>query len=151
MTSKTETAPRLVIRRKFAAPRERVFAAWTKPEQMRQWAGPGEIKAGDVEADLRSGGAYRIAMLLPDGDTYVVRGTYREVRAPEFLSYTWKWEEDKPEDEVETLVSVEFNDLGGAETEVVLTHEQFASEESRDNHEKGWNGAFEKLEKVVTA
>jgi len=148
MTSKTEAAPRLVIRRKFAVPRERVFAAWTQPEQMRQWAGPGEIRAGEVEADVRPGGKYRIAMLLPDGDTYVVRGVYREVRAPEFLSYTWKWEEDKPEDEVETLVSIAFNDLG-KETELVLTHEQFASAESRDNHEHGWAGALDKLEKML--
>lgn len=150
MTSKTEAPARLVIRRKLAAPRARVYAAWTQPEQMKKWAGPGEVNASEVEADVRTGGAYRIAMLLPDGDHYIVRGLYREVRPPELLSYTWKWEEDSPEQEVETLVTVEFHDLGN-ETEVVLTHEQLASQESRDNHERGWNGALDKLEKLVAA
>jgi uncharacterized protein YndB with AHSA1/START domain len=47
-------------------------------------------------------------------------------------------------------VTVEFHDLGD-QTELVLTHEQLASAESRDNHEGGWNGALDKLARYVTA
>jgi len=32
---------------------------------------------------------------------------------------------------------------------LTLTHEQFADEESRDRHQHGWNGALDKLEKLV--
>ncbi|MGZ3517114.1 MAG: SRPBCC family protein [Vulcanimicrobiaceae bacterium] len=142
--TKTKTPPRLVIRRKLAAPRARVYAAWTKPEQMRNWAGPGDITAPEIESDLRVGGTYRIMMQKPDGERIAVRGVFREVREPKRLSYTWRWEEDSPDHEIDTLVTVEFRDLGD-ETELVLTHEQFASEESRDAHEGGWNGALDKL------
>jgi uncharacterized protein YndB with AHSA1/START domain len=146
--SDIKTSQRLVIRRKFAAPRERVWAAWTEPEQMRQWAGPGEITVPEVEQDARVGGAYRIVMLKPDGERWPVRGVFREVRKPERISYTWIWEEDSPELETETLVTVEFHDLGD-ETELVLTHEGFASDESRSGHQDGWNGALDKLGKFL--
>ena len=147
--SDTKTlAPSLVIRRTIAAPRAAVYAAWTQADQMRKWAGPGEITAAEVESDPRVGGKYRITMQKPDGERLVVRGVYRDVREPERISYTWAWEEDSPADETETLVTVEFHDRDG-KTDLVLTHEGFASDESRDGHNGGWNGALDKLEKHV--
>ena len=140
----TQAPARLVIRRTFDAPRPRVYQAWTRPEQMRRWMGPGDTKVPELESDVRVGGAYHIAMEMADGERLLVRGVYREVREPERLSYTWSWEEDKPEDEVETLVTVEFHDRG-SQTDVVLTHERLASEASRDNHERGWDSALDNL------
>ncbi len=87
--------------------------------------------------DVRPGGAYRITMPLVDGERMVVKGVYREVVARERLSMTWCWEEDDPADEHDTLLTLEFNDVN-AGTELVLTHEQFVSIESRDRHEYGW-------------
>lgn len=48
----------------------------------------------------------------------------------------------------ETLVTVEFRDLGGR-TEVVLTHEMLPSEKSRDEHHKGWNGCLDRLARFL--
>jgi uncharacterized protein YndB with AHSA1/START domain len=148
--TKTQAPPRLVIRRTLAAPRARVYAAWTEPEQMRKWAGPGEITVPELESDLRVGGAYRMVMQKPDGERLTVRGVYREVRPPERLSYTFRWEEDSPEEEIDTLLTVEFHDLG-EKTELVLTQEQFRNEESRDNHELGWKASFDNLARIVEA
>ena len=116
---------------------------------MRKWAGPGEVTAPEVEADLRVGGKYRITMLMPDGEKWYVGGVYREIQEPERIVYTWKWEEGAPEQEVETLITVEFNKLGNNETELVLTHEGFAGEESRNNHEGGWNQAVDQFARIV--
>ncbi|MFN2460466.1 MAG: SRPBCC domain-containing protein [Candidatus Velthaea sp.] len=140
----TRSVPRLVIRRTLPAPRSRVFAAWTQPEQMRRWAGPDDVTVPEVESDFRVGGAYRITMRKPDGEVLAVRGIFREIREPERLAYTWSWEEDRPEDEIETLITVEFNERG-QETELILTQEQFATVASRDNHQHGWNGALDNL------
>ena len=148
--TKTQAAPRLVIRRRFAAPRARVYAAWTQPEQMRQWAGPGSFTVPEMESDLRVGGAYRMTMQKPGGERMAVGGVYREVTEPERISYTWRWEEDSPAEEVDTLVTVEFRDLGD-ETELVLTHEQFASDESRANHEGGWDASLDNLAQFLAA
>jgi uncharacterized protein YndB with AHSA1/START domain len=133
----TPVAPALVLRRTYAAPRQRVFDAWTKPELAMKFLGTGDVTVPEVRMDVRTGGSYTIVMRMPDGELWNVRGTYREVRPPERLVMTWRWEEEKPEDEHDTLLTLEFNDLDGG-TELVLTHEQFASEDSRDRHQEGW-------------
>ena len=60
---------------------------------------------------------------------------------------TWRWQEDEPADEHDSLVTLEFNVLGG-ETEGVLTHAQLAGVESRDRHEGGWNAILDQLAEI---
>lgn len=140
--------PALVLRRTYAVPRQRVFDAWTNPELAATFLGPQDIAVPKIEMDVRPGGSYRIAMLRPDGETWYVGGTYRDVRPPERLSMTWRWEEDRPEDEYDTLLTLEFNELDGG-TELVLTHAQLASEESRAGHEQGWSAIMDQLGAVI--
>ncbi|HEX3467387.1 MAG TPA: SRPBCC domain-containing protein [Candidatus Elarobacter sp.] len=140
----TSTSPSLTLRHTYDAPRARVFEAWTKPEIAATFLGPAEVKATNITMDVREGGAYSITMLKPDGEELVASGTYREVLVPERLVMTWRWREDDPADEHETLLTLEFNEQG-AGTELVLTHAQFASEESRDNHSHGWGSILDKL------
>ena len=143
-TRTPETVPALVLRRTYNAPRQRVFDAWTKPELAVKFLGPGDVTVPEVEMDVRTGGTYRIVMLMPDGERMNVGGTYRDVRAPERLAMTWRWEEDDPADERDTLLTLEFNEVG-AGTELVLTHEQLASVESRDRHAHGWGQILDQL------
>ncbi|MEO7039794.1 MAG: SRPBCC domain-containing protein [Candidatus Elarobacter sp.] len=140
-------APALVLRRTYNVSRETLFSAWTKPESARLFLGPDDVTVPEIQMDVRVGGTYRIVMLLADGERLVVSGVYREVRRPERLSMTWRWEEDEPEQERDTLLSLDFNDVGGA-TELVLTHENFASAESRDRHEHGWTAIMAELQNV---
>ena len=83
-----EVVIRAVTKRRVAAPRERVFQAWTKAEHLQRWFFPslnGEA-VPHAEVDLRVGGRYRITMHTPDGGiTAVVGGTYHEVHPPEKL------------------------------------------------------------------
>lgn len=137
----------LRLRRTFDASPARVFRAWTTPEEMKQWKGPGELTTPVAEVDLRVRGKYRIHMRAPDGTLHRLVGEYRLVQPPEKLVYTWRWE-DQP-DFPETLVTVEFLDRG-ASTELVLTHEFFPTDEARQSHETGWTEALEKLAQVVT-
>lgn len=140
----TSTGERLVLRRKYPATRERVWKAWTDKSEFMAWGAPEGCSVPEFQADLRVGGAYRLTMLQPSGEKYVAKGTYREVTPPAKLSYTWTWEEDTPQEEHETLLTVEFIDLG-EETEVILTHENLRSVESRDNHKGGWTQFLNKL------
>ena len=136
----------LRLRRTFAARPERVFRAWTTPAEMKQWKAPGNMTTPVAEVDLRPGGKYRIHMRAPDGAEHHLIGVYRVVEPPRKLVYTWRWEHEP--DAPETLVTVEFLDRGGA-TDLVLTHELFPNEESRNKHESGWTGCFEKLAGLV--
>jgi uncharacterized protein YndB with AHSA1/START domain len=141
-----ETTLRLT--RTFAAPREKVFRAWTEPQALKKWWGPHGYETPSAEVDLRVGGRYRFGMRkLPDGEIFYLSGVYREVSPPERLVYTWLWERQDV-DFGETLVTVEFLDRGG-ETEVVLTHELFPNAEERDRHNQGWNSTLDRLGAVL--
>ena len=144
-TSNLTAEAALVIRRTFAVPRERVYDAWTKPEILRRWMAPGDMTIREVRFDAREGGKYRIVMVHPEGELYVVGGTIRELRPPERVSYTWQWEGDDglPEGN-ETVLTLDFHDRGES-TELVLTHTNFTNAESRERHEGGWTLSLEKL------
>ena len=70
--------PSLTIKRHFNAPPEKVFAAWTDPEKVKRWMGPGEVKVLATEGDSRKGGRYGWLMQAPDGEHHDVSGVYRE-------------------------------------------------------------------------
>ena len=142
-----DAATTLAIRRTFPAPRERVCRAWTDPTELMRWWGPKGYETPSAEVDLRAGGRYRLAMRkLPDGEVFHLTGVYQEVRPPERLVYTWRWE---AEPELgETLVTVEFLDRGTF-TEVALTHERFPSDAIRDRHGEGWSSCLDRLAEVV--
>jgi uncharacterized protein YndB with AHSA1/START domain len=137
--------PSLTLKRQLKAPPAKVFAAWTDPEKMKRWMGPGEIKTMRAESDPRVGGRYRFVMQAPNGEEYDVGGVYREVVTNEKLVFTWAW---KSAPERESLVTLLLKPDGDG-TLLTLTHEQFADEESRDGHEQGWNSALDKLEKFI--
>lgn len=143
----TATKPSLTIKRRFNAPPEKVFAAWTDPEKVKRWMGPGEVKVLSAENDLRSGGRYRWLMKSPDGQEHDVGGVYREFIPNEKLVFTWAW---KSTPERDSLVTVTFRSDGNG-TVMTLTHEQFFDEEARDRHQNGWNGAMDKLDKYLSA
>ena len=156
MTMQTAENLRLEIKRLIKAPRERVFEAWTNAEQLKKWFGPDEdIVVSQTKVDLRAGGKYRIQMKKTDGEFHTATGTYREVKPPERLVFTWAWEKDGSEPDfgevepTEMLVTLEFLPRG-QQTELVFMQENFASVESRDRHEHGWGGCFDKLAKLFS-
>ena len=141
----------------FAASRELVFQAWTDPKQFHQWFGAAACDGAalqSVKMDARVGGKYRLQVRKDDGEFYTTVGTYREVKAPERLVFTWQFEKDGSGDafgEVEPpemLVTVEFK-ARGRQTELVLTHEKFAAVQSRDRHHDGWTRCLDSLGKFV--
>lgn len=143
MSEGTGGAPVLRTARIIPAPRERVFRAWTDPEQLRRWWGPGRFTTPHAEVDLRPGGGYVLVMQPPDGTPMRLAGTYREVRPPERLVYTWRWEGGFPESG-ETLVEVNFRDRGD-QTEVIVVHRGFPEGSPRDPYRLGWEGGLDKL------
>ncbi len=151
MAKGTQTAPiTLRLRRTVPAPRERVFQAWTRPEKAGRWLCrvTQQHCTRILEWDVRPGGHYRLEVSQDDGNLHFLRGTYQEVNAPKKLAFTWSWEEDPGFGE--TLVTVEFL-RRGTFTEVVLTHEGFLDARQCENHKKGWNGCFDRLEEGLTA
>jgi uncharacterized protein YndB with AHSA1/START domain len=147
----------LQIHRIFAAPREKVFAAWTQPEQLEKWMCR-DVAAHVVihhQQDIRTGGHYLLEVRDPGkGETYWGKGDYLEVTSPEKIRFTWSWTKDRPDGEnlhpgaPETEVRVEFLERGTS-TEVILTHTGFADAKQRQEHDRGWNGCVDILAGIV--
>lgn len=133
----------LRLERTFDAPAQDVFDAWTNPEVLRRWWGPGPTWRTPVaEVDLRVGGRYRLSMEDPDvGTLLTVTGEYREVRRPERLVYSWSWVQDGQAGHESTVI-VEFVERD-ERTFVQLEHSGLESPQSRERHEQGWAACLE--------
>lgn len=74
-----EKYPLVDITRKFNAPVERVWQAWTTPQIMKEWWGPENYSCPEAKMDVRKGGQAILAMKGPDGKVQYSSGTYEEV------------------------------------------------------------------------
>jgi len=146
---KTQENVRLEIKRFINAPRNRVYAAWTDVEQLKQWFGPEKVRTRDIIADARVGGKYQWDLVDPEGEEMTVFGEYRELVPGRKIVFTWKFEDDEDWKNHTSVVTVELSDHDGG-TELRLIHEQLPREQSRNGHNDGWNSALDKLEKFVS-
>jgi uncharacterized protein YndB with AHSA1/START domain len=128
----------LVVRRRIAATPARLFDAWTRAVELREWWGPLNVKCVAAEVDLRVGGAYRIANQLPDGAILWITGEFLTIERPHRLEYTWR--AGSPDAPLER-VTVQFVPAG-AQTEVIVTHARVPDEPTRTRHEQGWHGCL---------
>jgi len=69
----------LVMERVVDVQPERVWAAWTQPEQLKKWFTPAPWATVDAEIDLRPGGIFRTVMRSPEGQEFPNIGCYLEV------------------------------------------------------------------------
>jgi uncharacterized protein YndB with AHSA1/START domain len=142
----------LRLKRTFAVPRERVFAAFAHQEQMDRWmcrdAADHVIKY--LKFDFRVGGGFEMEIRTPKHGIYLMHVTYREIIAPSKIVFSWGHEHAGADgkrvgDTLEgTLVTFEFHDRAGS-TELVLTHELLPSDDEYRSHEQGWKGCLDKL------
>jgi len=146
----------LKVKRTIQAPREKVFAAWTEQAQLENWMCRNATNDPRYVAfDMRPGGTNKMEIRISDGSVYHQRTTFREIKPPERLVFTWGWDKfsvsgQKLESQDDTLVTVTFYEQGNA-TELVLKHEFFQSAEMCERHERGWNACFDLLTKALAA
>ena len=145
----------ILITREFDAPRHLVFEAWTTPELVKRWwnAKRGEMTV--CEIDLRVGGAWRYAMVTPDGTEVAFHGEYREIVPNERIVSTEVYEgapAGTPEEG--TLNTATFAEQDGRTTLTVLV--QAPSKTVRDaivdsGMEAGMQDAMDLLEEVAVS
>jgi uncharacterized protein YndB with AHSA1/START domain len=110
----------IVLCRVIAAPRERVFAAWTDPKQVVQWFAPAGFKIETLEIDIREGGRWRFVYVGPDGTRYDNRKVYTRIDPPKLIEI--EHGSDKDNDPARFRVIVTFDEQSDGKT--VLTMRQ---------------------------
>ena len=143
--SEAARGPSLTLRRVLPAPPERVFRAWTEPEDVRRWMSPHGPSVAEAEIDLRVGGQFRIVM-AGAGMTLEHTGEYHEIDPPRRLVFSWQ---SPYVGEGGSMVTVEL-EPHGAGTQLVLTHQQLPPAQV-ERHEGGWSQLFERLEAHLQA
>jgi uncharacterized protein YndB with AHSA1/START domain len=150
----------LVLTRVFDAPRERVWKAWTNPEEFKRWWGPKDFTAPVARFDLRVGGKYLNCMRSPDGKEFWSTGVFREIVSMSKLVLTDSFADEKgnvvpasyygmPADiPLETIVTVTFEDLDG-KTKMTLRHAGLPSGPQRTGAGQGWSESFEKMAAAI--
>jgi len=155
----TQKTRDLTITRIFDAPLERVWQAWTDPEQLKRWWGPQDFTAPVIQLDLRVGGKYLFCMRGPDGKDYWSTGTIQEIVPLERLVFTDSFADEKGNivpasyygmsNIPEVLkVTVIFERLPG-KTKMTLVHAGFPPSEDREMAGLGWNQSFDKMVNVL--
>jgi uncharacterized protein YndB with AHSA1/START domain len=150
-----------VIERVVNAPRERVWKAWTDPEQLRMWWGPKGFLPRHAKVDLRPGGAFHYCLRSDDGQEMWGKLTYREIVPPERLEFVVSFSDEKggltrhpanPDWPRETMSTVTFAERAGKTTITVrwsplapTEAERKTFDEGHDAMRQGWTGTFDQL------
>jgi uncharacterized protein YndB with AHSA1/START domain len=145
-TAQTNQAP-LVVRRRYNAPRERVFAAWADRAQLERWYTPEEDSAVVVAAfDFRGGGRSRVEFGPVGEPPYVEVAEYLAIEPPARLAFTTV--PTRAEEQIAaTSCVIDFFDLGES-TELVMTERSFG-EAVRADRADGWGRTLDHLERVL--
>ncbi len=135
----------IVMAYRFAAPPERVFAAWTDCESMAHWYGPDGHELIVCDMDLREGGAWRFVTRDASGEETALRGVYQEISPPTRLVNTESWE-GMPEFVTTVMSTFEAEGEGTRLTAVVL-HPARGSRDGAmgSGMEEGVRQTFERL------
>jgi uncharacterized protein YndB with AHSA1/START domain len=75
------------VKREFAAPVDKVWAAWTRAELLDQWWAPKPWQARTKVLDFREGGMWLYAMIGPDGSEEYCRADYHAINPKENYQY----------------------------------------------------------------
>jgi len=141
--AKLAEKPSLTLSRSYPVAPEKVWRAWTDPEAVKRWWGPGGVQPVSLaRLDVRVGGRFRIVFGGAEGKDHEVQGVYKEVVPNRKLVFTWTWPNSTPERE--SLVTIMFRAVDRG-TQLDFLHEQLFDETVRDNHKRGWSETLDKL------
>lgn len=159
MASKT-----LHLTRTLNAPVERVWQAWTDPNEAMKWWGPKDFTSPAAKIDLKVGGEYLLCMHGPAGSQFDQDmwsgGTYKEIIpmkkivatdhfadkdgnkiSPKEMGMPGEWPD-------EMIITVTFEDLGNGKTKLTIVHEGHPEEMAADAT-TGWNQSLDKFEAML--
>jgi uncharacterized protein YndB with AHSA1/START domain len=85
-----------------------------------------------------------------NGTEHEATGRYLEITKPTRVVMSWRWSAGGEPDEAgqESRVEIDLRPIDRG-TELTFTHALLATDASRANHELGWKGALDKLDRYM--
>ena len=148
---------RLKVKRKFDAPVEDVWDAWTKRELLDQWWAPRPYKAVTRSMNFREGGVWLYTMVGPEGDRQNCRVDYMVIAPQQHFTCTAVFcdEQGQPNNDIPVMHWLkEFS--GAGETTTVNVTISFDSVEDMEKilsfgMQEGFTMALNNLEEFFAA
>ena len=160
-----ETTFDVRVEREFDAPIDRVWAAWTTPEDLRAWWGPTGFTCPRAEADIRPGGRIFVTMRAPaewGGFEQHSLWELTEVEPPRRLGYVFRFadasgtaitpaEAGIPADGVPAKGEHEvlLTPLEGSRTRLEMVEHGYTTEGARDMSQGGLEQCLDKMALLV--
>jgi len=148
-TVEAKSEREIVVTRTFDAPARIVFQAWTTPALFKRWWVPKSmpLKLLSYEAEIRTGGGYRLVFDVDGTKTMAFFGKYLEVTPHSRIVWT---NDESGEDGAITTVTLEER---GGKTLLVL-NDLYRTKEARDaglasGAYEGMGETFEQLDEVL--
>jgi uncharacterized protein YndB with AHSA1/START domain len=120
---------RINVKREFAAPISKVWAAWTESAILDQWWAPKPWKARTKSMDFKEGGYWLYAMVGPEGEEHWARLDYKSITPlksysgidafcdeegnlnPDFARSTWTNSFAEGSDVTTVSIEIQYDDL----------------------------------------
>jgi uncharacterized protein YndB with AHSA1/START domain len=128
--------------REFDAPRERIFAAYTDPDQLARFFAPEgmSVPRDSVVVEPHKGGRCELTMVMGDMEM-PFKGVYLDVREPELLAFHIPGEAMKQE--------ITLTDLGGGRTRLTLRQTDVPEQFRGPGAQLGFNSSWNLLERLL--
>ena len=122
-----------------------LFDAWLNPELLGKFMTPGSsMTVPRCSNDPKVGGKFEIVMQQGDKELPHT-GEYLTIKPHTEISFTWLSVNSIDG----SIVTLSFIALSDTTTRLELVHTKFPSEQSRNDHNGGWNFIFDCLNKMI--
>ena len=143
----------LSFRRVLAAPRERVWAAWTDPARFARWFGPHDATMDPCELDVRPGGRLFFCHRHAQFGEVWVGGEYVVVEPPHRLVVLFEFADEHGHAKERegfadsSRVEVVLDELADGTTAMTVRHTGLARDQGET---EGWRLGFERLDTLLS-
>lgn len=129
----------VTIERTYAAPPDKVYAAWTDVDMLTKWWGCATDMLWNVHTwDVRIGGEIHVSLDF-DGEPYEVRGRFIDLDEPNRIQYEW---------EAGQVITVTIEAEGGG-SRMTVEHAGLPTDEMQQIVTGGWTASVEQILAVL--
>ena len=139
----------LTIEKKFNAPLQLVWNAWSQPEHIGQWWGPKGMETKVIEHEFKVGGHWKYVMQMPNGGEFITEGIYSQIVEHEKIVSSADFKPMTEGVEIQALFEAD-GDKTKFTFNVVHPTAAYCKQQEQMGFYNGWRSTFDRLDEFVS-